>query len=82
MMKRLVLFTRERCSLCDKAHDALERVRARISFELSVVDLDREAGPEKLSLYDLEVPVVELEGRKIMKYRVDEARLERLLSAD
>jgi glutaredoxin len=79
-MKRLTLFTRERCHLCHKAHDALERVRARIPFELAVVDLDREADPEKKTLYDWEVPVVELEGRKIMKYRVDEARLERLLS--
>ncbi|WP_437926886.1 glutaredoxin family protein [Sorangium sp. So ce291] len=78
--KKLTLFTRERCHLCEEAHAALERVRARLPFELAVVDLDREAGPEKRALYDWEVPVVELEGRKIMKYRVDERRLERLLS--
>jgi glutaredoxin len=79
-MKHLTLFTRERCHLCHEAHDALERVCARIPFELSVIDLDREADPEKRKRYDWEVPVVELEGRKIMKYRVDEARLERLRS--
>lgn len=79
-MKRLTLFTRERCHLCDDALAALERVRARLPFELTVVDLDREAGPEKRALYDWEVPVVEMDGRKIMKYRVDEQRLERLLA--
>ncbi|AGP41650.1 hypothetical protein SCE1572_48490 [Sorangium cellulosum So0157-2] len=79
-MKTVTLFTRERCHLCEDAHAALERVRARLPFELAVVDLDREAGPEKRALYDWEVPVVELDGRKIMKYRVDERRLERLLS--
>ncbi|WP_437334517.1 glutaredoxin family protein [Sorangium sp. So ce394] len=79
-MKTVTLFTRERCHLCEDAHAALERVRARLPFELAVVDLDREAGPEKRALYDWEVPVVELDGRKIMKYRVDEGRLERLLS--
>lgn len=79
-MKRLTLFTRERCHLCDTAHAVLERVRARVPFEITVVDLDREADPDKKKAYDWEVPVVELEGRKIMKYRVDEARLLRLLS--
>ncbi|MCC6555800.1 MAG: glutaredoxin family protein [Phycisphaerae bacterium] len=79
-MKQLTLYTRERCHLCHVAHDALERVRARIPFDLSVIDLDREAGPEKRAQYDVEVPVVELDGRKIMKYRVDEERLARLLT--
>jgi glutaredoxin len=79
-MKRLTLFTRERCHLCHDAHAALTRIQGRVSFELAIVDLDREAEPEKKREYDHEVPVVELEGRKIMKYRVDEARLLRLLS--
>jgi glutaredoxin len=79
-MKIVTLFTRDDCELCDVAHEALVRVRERVSFELRVVDLDREASPDKRAAYDWEVPVVELEGRKIMKYRVDEARLARLLA--
>lgn len=78
-MKRVALFTRVDCHLCDEALEVLERVRARHPFELVIIDLDREAPPEKRSAYDWEVPVVELEGRKIMKYHVDEARLVRLL---
>ncbi|MEO7330158.1 MAG: glutaredoxin family protein [Minicystis sp.] len=76
----LTLFTRERCHLCDEAHEALERVRKAHPFALSLVDLDREATDDKRVAYDWEVPVVELDGRKVMKYRVDEARLLRLLS--
>jgi glutaredoxin len=76
---RLVLYTRADCHLCEVALAALERVRAQHPFELDVVDLDREAGKGKLAAYDIEVPVVELDGRKVMKYRVDEARLRRLL---
>lgn len=78
-MKTITLFTRERCHLCDVALDALERVRATSPFRLEVVDLDVEAPPDKRAAYDWDVPVVELEGRKIMKHRVDEARLVRLL---
>ena len=78
-MKRITLFTREGCHLCEVAHHALERVKEASPFDLEVIDLDREA-PDKLAAYTYEVPVVELEGRKIMKYRVDEARLLRLLA--
>jgi glutaredoxin len=76
----LTLFTRKDCCLCDQAHDALLRVRAAHPFDLEVVDLDTEAPPEKRAAYDVEVPVIELGGRKIMKFRVDEGRLARLLS--
>jgi hypothetical protein len=75
------MFTRKRCSLCDKAYEALARVCAKHPFTLTVVDLDTEAPADKRAAYDLEVPVVELDGRKIMKYRVDEERLLRLLAA-
>ena len=75
----VTMFTRVRCHLCDEAHEALERVRKEHPFTLTVVDLDREAPADKRAAYDWEVPVVDLDGKKIMKYRVDEARLVRLL---
>jgi glutaredoxin len=78
-VKSVTLFTRAGCHLCEVAREQLERVRRAHPFVLSVVDLDREAGAEKRVAYDLEVPVVELQGRKVFKYRVDEARLLRLL---
>lgn len=81
-MKRVTLFTRDGCHLCDDALSVLERVREALPFDLEIVDLDREASPDKLALYTLEVPVIELDGRKIMKYHVDEGRLARLLTAE
>ncbi len=78
--KRIRFFTRDGCCLCDDALEAIGRVRAAHPFELDVIDLDREADAHTRAAYTDEVPVVELDGRKIMKYRVDEARLIRLLS--
>ena len=80
MPSTVTLFTRKECCLCDKAYDALARVREARTFDLVVVDLDVEAPAEKKAAYDQEVPVVELDGRKVMKFRVDEDRLLRLLS--
>ncbi len=79
MMVAVTVFSRADCHLCEEAVAVLERVRATHPFELTLVDLDQEAPAEKREAYDLEVPVVELNGRKIMKYRVEEARLVRLL---
>jgi glutaredoxin len=80
-VKTVTLYTRVDCHLCEEAHAALERVRAACPFALAVIDLDREAPDDKLRAYTGEVPVVELEGRKVMKYQVDEARLMRLLAS-
>lgn len=79
-MKTITLYSRLECCLCDDMKEALERVRATHPFELVVVDLDREAPEEKRAAYTYEVPVLELDGRKVMKIRMDEARLVRLLA--
>ena len=52
MPSTLTLFTRKRCSLCDKAYEALARVREAHPFDLAVIDLDLEAAPEKKAAYD------------------------------
>ncbi len=79
MGKVVTLYTRKTCSLCDKMHAVVDRVRAEVPFDLRVVDLDTEAPADKRAAYDWEVPVLEIDGRKVAKYRLDDARLLRLL---
>jgi glutaredoxin len=81
-MKTLTFYTRENCGLCDEALEVVERVRQKVPFELVLVDLDCDAAIEKKSAYDWDIPVIEIDGRKMMKHRVDEARLVRLLAPD
>jgi hypothetical protein len=77
----VVLYTRAGCHLCDKALLVLEEVQRTRPFELRVVDIDAELRPgdARFSTYTLEVPVVEVNGRKAFKYRVDPEALERTL---
>lgn len=79
----IVFYTRKGCHLCDEALLALERLplAGAEPFSIRVVDLDLEAPPDKRAAYDHEVPVLELAGKKVMKYRVDPERLLRLLRA-
>ncbi|MFO0592106.1 MAG: glutaredoxin family protein [Polyangiaceae bacterium] len=78
-MKTITFYTRVDCHLCHEALAVVERARSEEPFDLVVLDLDREAPPEKRAAYDWEVPVVELDGRKIAKGRVDKERLLRRL---
>jgi glutaredoxin len=78
-MKTVTLFTRKACSLCHKMADVIDRARVKRTFGLVVIDLDTEASAEKRAAYDWEVPVLEIDGRKVAKYRIDEERLLRLV---
>lgn len=81
-MKKLTFYTRENCGLCDEALEVVHRVQSKIPFELVILDLDHDASPEKKKAYDWDIPVIEIDGRKMMKHRFDETRLLRLLASD
>ena len=69
----VTLYTRVDCHLCEIVKGVLEQVRSERPFDLVTLDID--ADPALLALYDTEVPVVTLNGRKAFKYRVDPAAL-------
>lgn len=76
-MKRLTLYSRVGCHLCDVMKEQIERLRPRYDFSLDVVDIDRD--PALKAQYDWDVPVLLVDGEKIAKYRLDEAMLLRRL---
>jgi glutaredoxin len=69
----VTLYTRVRCHLCDVVKETLEQVRRDRPFDLTIIDVDTDR--ELVRLYDDQVPVVMINGRKAFKYRVDPAAL-------
>lgn len=59
-MKRLLLYSRVYCHLCEDMEKALDAVRPEFAFELEIVDIDAEAiaEPALLTMYDELVPVL------------------------
>jgi glutaredoxin len=78
-MHRVTLYTRAGCHLCDEARQVLDAVRTRAEFTLEVLDID--ADPELRKLYDVEVPVIAIDGVKAFKYRVTRDELLKKLQA-
>lgn len=64
---KVTFYTRKGCCLCEEAHAALVAAQKRVAFELQDVDID--ADPELRSLYNDEIPLVAIDGRKVFQYR-------------
>jgi len=75
----VTLYTRKGCCLCDDAKRVLESVRRRAAFDLDEVDIDTDAALR--TIYNDEIPVIAINGRKAFKYRVNEQELLKKLAA-
>lgn len=78
-MHEVIVYSRKQCHLCDDVKDALRRLERRAGFSWREIDIDSD--PELQRLYNEEVPVVFIDGRKAFKYRLDEAEFLRKLDA-
>ena len=76
--KRVGVYSRRDCCLCDEALEQIEAARGSAAFSLAIVDVDTD--PALAERYGHEVPVVEIDGRKAFKYRLTTRQLLRRLS--
>ncbi|WP_224249126.1 glutaredoxin family protein [Hyalangium gracile] len=68
------IYSKPSCSLCDEAITVVERVRARIPFELRVISILED--PAGMLAWRYDIPVVLIDGQVAFKHRVDEAAFE------
>jgi glutaredoxin len=75
--RRLVLYTRAGCHLCDLAKGKLDRARREEDFDLEEIDIDRD--PDLVARYGVRIPVVTVDGVFAFEHRVVIDDLLRLL---
>ena len=68
MKPQVTLYTRAGCCLCDEAKQVLAAARRHADFDYDEIDID--ADPDLLRLYNDEVPVIAIDRKKAFKYRV------------
>ena len=76
-MRRVVLYSRPGCHLCDVAREQIGRVRERHPFDFEEVDISGDDAME--SAYGLRIPVVTLDGNEVFETSVDERDLAELV---
>jgi Glutaredoxin-like domain (DUF836) len=77
---RVVVFTREPCHLCAQALEIVARSCGDLGVSWAVTDID--ASPDLRAAYGDYVPVVVVDGVQQGFWRIDEARLRRILASD
>ncbi|NMW21270.1 MAG: glutaredoxin family protein [Chlorobiaceae bacterium] len=75
----VTLYGKPECCLCDEAMAVLRKVDAVVAFDLEKIDISN--NPAQLAEFGDKIPVVFVDGIQVFKYRVNENRLLRLLSA-
>jgi glutaredoxin len=79
-MIRITLYSRRDCHLCHDMRAVVEAVARDVPLEIEELDIDDD--PELVAAYDVEVPVLAVNGRKAFKYRVDAAALRARLARE
>jgi Glutaredoxin-like domain (DUF836) len=77
---RLTLYTGPSCSLCDTAKALIEKVAADTPLTLEVVDITSD--PALLAAHRLEIPVVAIDGDIVLRGKVSEFWLRKLLRGE
>lgn len=77
MSRRLTLYTRQNCCLCEKMKAVIRTLGEEPQVALEEIDVDSE--PQLAERYGHEVPVLFIDGRKAFKYRVTVRELKRKL---
>ena len=74
----LTVYSRAGCHLCEEMIASLQEMRARFSFTLDVVDVDRD--PVLAARFGTEIPVLAHGGHELCRHRIDAARVGAYLS--
>ncbi len=59
----ITLYTRQRCSLCEKAKHAILELKEDWNFTLEEIDIDK--SDELTELYGIMIPVVHIDGEEV-----------------
>ena len=76
---QVVVYSRKGCHLCEIVKESIVKLHKRGGFTWREVDVDSDS--EIRRLYNDEVPVVFINGRKAFKYRMDEREFLRKLAS-
>lgn len=77
-MIHLTIYSKPGCHLCD-AMKAVVRRALSSRNGISLEEIDISSDPALLELYEMDIPVLMIDGRKAAKYRITGAELTRML---
>lgn len=77
-MRRLTLYTKRDCPLCDEAQELLARLAPELGFVVDEVDIEADAG--LLRRYRYDIPVLAHDGEVLLSAPLEEREVRRALA--
>lgn len=74
---RLELYTKPGCHLANDLRAICQRLAAEVAIEFAEVNIEDD--PVLLARYEGEVPILFVEGRRVVRFRTSERELRRIL---
>ncbi len=78
-MVNLTIYSKKGCHLCDIAKETLLEIRKEYPFTLTEIDIEKDK--TAFDRYKYLIPVIEIDGKIIFTYRVNENELKKILSS-
>lgn len=78
-MVNITIYSKNNCHLCDIAMETLLKIRKEFPFSLTEINIEKDK--EIFEKYKYLIPVIEIEGKEVFTYRVNENELKKILSS-
>ena len=76
-MTNITIYSKKGCHLCEIAMQKLLKIQNEFPFSLTEIDIEND---EKLfEKYKYLIPVIEIDGKEVFTYKIDENKLKELL---
>ena len=76
-MVNVTVYSKKDCHLCDSAKETLLKIQQEFPFSLTEIDIEKDN--MAFEKYKHLIPVIEIDGKKVFTYRVNENELKRIL---
>ncbi len=77
-MVNITIYSKKDCHLCDIAKETLLRLQKEFPFSLTEIDIEKDK--PAFEKYKYLIPVIEIDGKEVFTYRVNENELKKILS--
>jgi glutaredoxin len=78
---RLRLYSRPGCHLCEEMKATIARAAQAAGADVAIDEVDISTDAALEARYGLEIPVLEVDGRKVAKYRITAEAARRIVDA-
>ena len=77
-MTNITIYSKKGCHLCEVAMQKLREIRQEFPFSLTEIDIEN--NEELFEKYKYLIPVIEINGKEVFMYKIDENKLKEILS--